>query len=1236
MVKKFKAHINLASPGDHDYLSPVSFEHGQSECLRIQAIRLRTSSREKPYKLPLNLLTWFTEHAPAGREISRDDNNQQNIASLYADLNLLREQIDTFSLKNSFNLEIEINELDQNDESLIRSDQGVMDIEVNLYHGPKTNCSLDLAPILEMHQPLNYPENCGGNGRFDLAITVLKSDQGPLDPDSDKRVLLCDFLLPEKWQNLRLGLIERLRLYEGDVEQPFEYIEDHHLYSELYEAYPLDHEIEFPKGLQVFGPLIPSAPKEKRGPWTVSLNAPFDDPFWQELALLIRANHNRPIKGQLELIIPEPSQNISQKIDISVDMADEDWLIISDGAGLATPIILPVNRPAQPKLSAIRITELTLSTVETAIPSSELLSLQYYSSISKNTVETKKAEGPVNIALTPAKSDATLYTVKPEVTEVTNNNRHLLLLNRISLNKKLKIQKSEFRIKCFWPDQQKTENFKITIKILEKSFSQSVAIDIGSKSISAAGQVAGANEGEKQISNLALGQFAETAFLSPEFIPSSVTLSGKTEAKQQNNKQAEQQQAGIHRADKHNWHAKNYPLNISYAKLPWQQDAIEQRLKRQHRHYDIALPASKETTDTTLVNLKRLFSQNNLIEQLPKNKLAIARIKRQQQDEPATIGYAASINPGWLMADCLDEFYNFFGTYLTGTRNSLENQQQSKTGKQLMGADVTLTHNGQLSNLGLRRYKNAGATALKSYEQGSFSSLGAVAELLGLSSQDQLRNNVHLINETIAAAYHSLKFTAEHEQPARCKKVQHIHMDIGASHAGLVASTAWLGETNALIETVHSTIDLPLGGRALELALAKEITSVIETAISAGAAIIRETELPLNGDEIRAAETPATETEFSHLNFLQSLRNALVNITHTKDPAGNDLHICIGASKNGSSGPEETEEKTDRQQSTSQSPHERQWPFSIASSVKLNGEPVSLWHGLRGEQLVCLSDEQGENWRIELRLEAKTLAQRVGPLTTYLAFLAEFLPRAIDQSLSEPEGDNLPERLFSISGGTSLFPPLRALIQSTAKKLGYRFLTPPNTYQQAKAATSLGALALHHHQVKQPYLQTNPNLILVPISDQSADERDMMEVASKGKLQVIQKSEAEGTLPETCTSLQLIETIPGIGALLQQDPKALYCQTYLDDLDRATKEQWAEAGAEWQSWLDQCYQTMLNMPVNISVNAATEEGVDVDGDQVTPAVSLPWAYKTLKKGEALIKIGDHEYWVSSGLTSSFS
>ena len=345
MVKKLSAHINLASPGEHEYLASVSFEHARSVALRIQEIKLRPGRNEKPYKVPLSLLTWFTEHAAAGRELTREENNQAQEATLYTNQAVLREQIETFSLKNTFYLEVEITELDQNDESCARDDQGVMIIEVQLYYGPKAKCNLSLEPLKPAGQEqLLFPVECGPEGRFDLAQAMIKSNLGPLDPRSDKRLLLGTVKLSDTWQPLRNAIIERLHLFDGLEEVPSEYIDDEHSYEELYKEFPQAQNKKFPKGAKAFGPLLPSAPKEKRGPWTISLKAPLNDPFWLEMAEIRASNNNQPLRGIVELIIPEPGGNSSTECQFAIQFDKEDWLIVTDGLATNAPLLLPVNR----------------------------------------------------------------------------------------------------------------------------------------------------------------------------------------------------------------------------------------------------------------------------------------------------------------------------------------------------------------------------------------------------------------------------------------------------------------------------------------------------------------------------------------------------------------------------------------------------------------------------------------------------------------------------------------------------------------------------------------------------------------------------------------------------------------------------------------------------------------------------------------------------------------------------
>jgi|GEM_PF-4697067 len=1230
MVKKISAHINLASPGEHEYLASVSFEHARSVALRIQEIKLRPSRNEKPYKVPLSLLTWFTEHAAAGRELTREENGQAIEAKLFTNQAVLREQIETFSLKNKFYLEVEVTELNQNDESSAREDQGVMNIEVQLFYGPKAKCSLSLEPLnLGTEEQLLFPKNCGADGRFDLVEAGVKSNLGPLDPRSDKRLLLCTVKLSDTWQPLRNSIIERLHIYEGTTEVPSVYIEDEHHYEELYKTFPHAQNKKFPKGSKAFGPLLPSAPKEKRGPWTISLKAPLNDPFWLEMAEIRAAHNNQPLRGFVELLIPEPGGNIQVECQFAIQFDDEDWLIITDGAAVAAPLLLPVNREKSFWQEDSLAGELCLSVPKIHCPASQFLSIQYFGF--------GLSEGPVNIALTPSKKDAEFYNVKPEVTEMSNQQHQLILLNQIALNKKQKLQKSEFKLKCFWPDKQKTETFKINIKLVEKSYSQALSIDIGSKAIAVAG--IDPNSEADVIINLPLGKNAQNQFFDEAFITSKVSLSGRLDSAEDDSE-----------LDEQNWRTKDFPMSISFSKSGWKKSAVTSRLKKLQRSYDLALPSKLETEAGEKFNLKRIFSQVSNSEDPPSNGVQITgaiegertkfsppvflsatRLQQKDRDEGDgaspletdhfKTGLTSSLNSSWLMSDVLDELYNFYGTYLnsqkalSGNNAGTESDEKQKTSKLKKEVFLTLTHSSNLSDTGKRRYEIAGASTLAKYEQGSFLEMGPMAELLGFTGSDQLKNNVVLLDEITASSYHSLKEMAERDQPARARKIQQIHIDIGASHAALCAQSGWVGESNALVDTVHGIIELPLGARALELALTKEISQVLETAIGAGAQIIRQIDLPNNLEGVIAAEKEETKIAFGQNQFLKNLRQAIYHSQTVKDQAGNDLHIVIGKS----------EEKSNL-------------PLTLDASVVPQGDPISLWHGLRGEQLVCISSEGGaeaegdeKTWHIELRLEIDALAQKVGPLSTYLAFVAELLPRSIEQVL--PKTSQRAERLFSVSGGASLFAPFRKLIETTAKNLEYRLLPLPEDYKDAKSPTSLGALELFHHQNKAPMMKESPNVILVPLSDGNEAENDMISVAENGKLIVIKTPSTGGALQKNISSVQLIETLPGFGSLLNEDPKAVYCQTYLDDLDRATADQWAVAGAEWQTYLDLCYQTLLNMPVEVSQNNDTSPEFENTGAVVKPE-GQNWAYKTLKKEEAQLTIGEKTFWVSTGLSRS--
>ena len=308
------------------------------------------------------------------------------------------------------------------------------------------------------------------------------------------------------------------------------------------------------------------------------------------------------------------------------------------------------------------------------------------------------------------------------------------------------------------------------------------------------------------------------------------------------------------------------------------------------------------------------------------------------------------------------------------------------------------------------------------------------------------------------------------------------------------------------------------------------------------------------------------------------------------------------------------------------SEREGDYLLTLPSSIEPAGEPISLWHGLRGEQLVCISSDEGNNWHIELRVNSELLAQKVGPLSTYLAFVAELLPRSIEQVF--PKTNEKCERVLSASGGTCLFGPLKKLLESTAKTLEFRLLPLPKNYKTAKSATSLGALELFHYQNTAPRIKQASNLIVVPLSDSLEGETDMISVAEKGKLIVVEQANSNGLLPPQSSSVQLIETLPGFGSLLNEDPRAVYCQTYLDDLDRASTEQWAIAGAEWQSYLDLCYQTLINLPVEAHPGQEVDEGSDSGGEQ------QKWSIKTLTAEETELSIGQKTFRVSTGLKRS--
>ena len=209
MAKPVKAHINRQAPGDYEYLTTIAFDNDQSECLRISKIRIHKPGEPNAFEMPADMLTWYTEHAPAGREITRDDNNQKKEALLYVELPTLKEQIETFSLKDLFFIDIEIKELDRDDESLTRRDNGAITIEVQLYSGPRAGCDLSVKPLAEAPAiTRTYPQDCRSQGRFDLAEVEIRAKEGPLDPRSDKRVIIANLSLNPPYEALRPAFLD--------------------------------------------------------------------------------------------------------------------------------------------------------------------------------------------------------------------------------------------------------------------------------------------------------------------------------------------------------------------------------------------------------------------------------------------------------------------------------------------------------------------------------------------------------------------------------------------------------------------------------------------------------------------------------------------------------------------------------------------------------------------------------------------------------------------------------------------------------------------------------------------------------------------------------------------------------------------------------------------------------------------------------------------------------------------
>lgn len=1170
MAKQTKAHINLKAPGQYDFLTSVAFEHDQSECLRLSEIRVRHTNGEKPFKLPLNLLTWYTEHAPAGREITRDDNNQQNHANLFVDLASLQDQLETFSLKAPFLLEIDISEVDRNDDALVRKDNGLLDVAVYLYHGPKSKCALTLSHLGQTSaekaaKPTYlFPGHCGPDGRFDLADCVLKSNEGPLDPRSDKRVLIANLTLDAPYQDLRPKLVKHIKLYKDQESEPSNYIRDIHQYEERYQTYPWDQKMPFPDGGQLFGPLLPQSPKEKARALTVSLAAPTTDPLWQEIKTSQQNNGGKPITGQLDLILPEPEENVIASLPLRLSMDKHPWLIITNAQALSAPVLIPLDKEETKQ-------DLTLSLPAPVIPfASQLLSIQFYDT----QTQSDQGQQALTVAFNPQTKANNTHVIKPEVLELTDQARQMVLLNPVPGAKQKTKAGTKLKLKCVWPESQKSIIHTLTINWPKTDQANGFAVDIGSKAIAMAKQ----NDG--QISPIKLGAHAPRHFISAYCLPSSVALSTSINKQDGQNPTLKDE----------NWHAQTYPLSLSYT-IPEPPTPFEHRLTALQRHYDIALPGKEESNDDQ-ANLKRLFTSNKAQNTLPKDEYYIAQTQSKDNQSAQETGLVKTLAPSQLMADCLSELINFYGTYLprihTQEQATVEEKNAAATVRE-EGTLMVLTHPDHFTDTAKFNYRHAGTKALAQYDLGSFHTLGEMAELLGLKSKHQIGNNVHLISEGTSGAYQALLQLAEQDQPARPKRIEQIHLDIGSQTASISALSGWIGEINAFLERHYGAITLALGGQTLTKALANEVAQILEEAMNGGAPITLEAPLPLSQDQFKAAQNPQNEAEQLQFQFIKSLNAALLESSEQKD---NDLQICLAKSKDGN------------------------WLFSLASTIAIDNAPITLWQGLRDEKIILTSNEEKTEWEMTLHCSCQKMSEKVGPLSTYLAFLTQFLPNIIHNCF--PENSNVDERLISISGGTALFKPIQTEIAKTAQKLKCNFLPAPKNYEQAKCAVAQGALNLVANQSIPPVRITNPSLLLIPLSQDATAHNDLVSMSQIKNTALIANNRAHGPIPKGCHSLQVVETIPGLAYLIVHNPQTISCRPYLEDLDTANKTQWAMAESQWQFWLKDCAQTMLNMAVPSK-------------DQPN---QLEWRYQSLQENEAQLTIAEHTYWISSGLTIS--
>lgn len=1207
MAKQIKAYINAVGPGEYDYLTTIAFEHPQSDCLRITRISLRKPNETKAFKLPNNLLSWFTEHAAAGREISRDDNNQQNHASLYVERSALKKQLEAFSLGDELTLEILINELDRDEEALARKDNGQFTIMVQLYEGPRAGCELTVSGNEPAGKPTHhYPTGIGRDGCMALGEVTLKSTEGPLDPLFDKRVLLADITPQPPYEGLRPALLARLCLLRNERLKPSQYVRDRHTYDELYPKHPIDQKAPFPDGSRIFGPLLPKAPREKPAPYTIALKAPLSDPFWQVFQDLYRQSKCAPLKARLSMSLPEPEKNQTKAIDITLAMDPAPALIITDANTLCTPAILPLEEKVKQPLT------LTLERPFEGEITPQLITMLYHKgdahAESENDGgdnaegepngggEAEPAAGLMNLGLA-AEGETTSHQFKPDVLEMAPGQRQLILLNPTPEGQKNPPKTAAFKISCLWPEQQRQQEASLTINWTKPLNARAYAIDIGTKAI------AMAKKDQMEVKPLDLASKAPAHYLIKECLPATLTLSNGTNM----------QEEGAADINDRNWRAATFPLSLSFKFARSKTNALQQRLAKSRNHYDICLPAQADqgpaiplkpliTTGTPEQNPPapmKLSAPNN-------ETFFITRQKQKPNGASHNLALTREVKGTPLLEDCLHELMSFYGTYLPAiSRPELLTVEQKNTAASIPDrpTSLILTHADYLTNTAITRYSNAAAAALGRYNQGCFNHLGIQGELLGLESETTSKSTVHLVSEITAGAYQGLLKLAEREQPARAQKITQIHLDIGTRTISLGAFTGWVGETEARLERQTGAINLPLGGKTLQRMLVREVAKIIDRAVGEGAPLTPLAPLPETQKQFNACLTPSNEEETMQARFITALQSAI----HTTGEGEKGTGANTG----------ETDFVVTLAKSTGDN-----WPFSLSTSIEATPAAKTIWQGLNGEKITLRANEQKTEWQLQLQCSLGAMCEKVGPLSTYLAFITALLPRAIAATL--PPRASGHQLVVTLSGGPGLFPPLQASLRETARHLSASASLLPESYSEAKLAIATGAAQMIHQQKTPPHSMILPNILVRPLmggEDQGPGANqggDIVAISQSGALATITRHQQAGTLPPGTETLEVIETISGLASLLENDSNALSCRHYMDDLDRASDREWAIAADLWADWLQHCTQTMLNMAV--------------PGDQQAGGREAGWGYQTLQENEARFTINDHTYWISSGLT----